>query len=260
MMKISILTDNNPGSHTPAEHGLSYFIEYDGKRLLFDTGQSDIFLRNAETMKVNMSDIDMVILSHGHFDHANGLGHLTGGRLLCHPGIFVKRYRKSDKTYIGLVNTKSELYTKFEVLESVRPYKISEKIFFLGEIPRLTEFESRTTPFVFEDGMPDYVMDDSAVALVLKDGLFVVTGCGHSGVVNTLEHARKITGVNKIFGIMGGFHLKDAGVQTRETIRYLQENKVTHVHPSHCTELPALVAFYESFGIKQVRTGDVFNF
>jgi 7,8-dihydropterin-6-yl-methyl-4-(beta-D-ribofuranosyl)aminobenzene 5'-phosphate synthase len=79
-------------------------------------------------------------------------------------------------------------------------------------------------------------------------------------VVNTLEHAKKVTGISKLYGIMGGFHLKDKGLQTRETIRYLQENKVKHVYPSHCTDLPALSAFYESFGTVSVRTGITYNF
>jgi 7,8-dihydropterin-6-yl-methyl-4-(beta-D-ribofuranosyl)aminobenzene 5'-phosphate synthase len=259
-MKISVLVDNNPGGATPAEHGLSYLIEYDGIIVLFDTGQSNLFIKNAELMKINLKDIDLIVLSHGHFDHGNGLVNLKGGRLLCHPGAFVKRYRKSDKTYIGLNYSKSDLASKFELVTSARPYKITEKIIFLGEIPRLTEFESRQTPFVFDDGMPDYVLDDSALVLVMDEGLFVVTGCGHAGVVNTLEHAKKITGIKKLYGIMGGFHLKDKGLQTRESIRYLQENKVKHVYPSHCTELPALAAFYESFGTVSVRTGNTYNF
>jgi 7,8-dihydropterin-6-yl-methyl-4-(beta-D-ribofuranosyl)aminobenzene 5'-phosphate synthase len=90
-MKISVLTDNQPGSHIPAEHGLSYLIEYDGKKFLFDTGQSDMFLRNAEAMKISLTNIDMVILSHGHFDHGNGLGYLSGSNMIFHPGCFGKR-------------------------------------------------------------------------------------------------------------------------------------------------------------------------
>ena len=116
-MKISILTDNHPGVNTPAEHGLSYIIEYDGKRLLFDAGQSEMFLKNS----------------------------------------------------------KIELAGKYELVTSDQPCKISEKIFFLGEIPRLTDFESQTTPFVFEDGSPGYVPDDSAVTIILQEGLFVIT-------------------------------------------------------------------------------------
>jgi 7,8-dihydropterin-6-yl-methyl-4-(beta-D-ribofuranosyl)aminobenzene 5'-phosphate synthase len=260
LMTISVLADNHPGSHTPAEHGLSYLIEHGGKRVLFDTGQSDMFLRNAEAMKISMTNIDMVILSHGHFDHGNGLGYLSGSTVISHPGCFVKRYRGSDHSFIGLKNSREELSLLFNLISSTEPYKISEKIYFLGEIPRLSGFESQTTSFVFEDGSPDYVKDDSGIVLILPEGLFVVTGCGHSGIVNVLEHAKKITGVSTLYGILGGFHLKDINTQTKETIRYLKENNLKHILPSHCTELPALSAFYDSFGIKLTKTGDVLNF
>lgn len=259
-MTISVLTDNHPGSHTPSEHGLSYFIEYDGKRLLFDAGQSDMFLRNAKVMNINISDTDMIILSHGHFDHGNGLFNLSGGSLLCHPGCFVKRYRKADMSYIGLKNKKDEFTGRFELITSKSPYKISEKILFLGEIPRLSSFESQSTTFVFEDGTPDFVMDDSAIAMITEEGLFVVTGCGHSGIVNTLEYAKKITGEKIIYGIMGGFHLKEVDNQIKSTISYLKDNNVKHLLPSHCTSFPALSAFHESFHIKIVKTGDIYNF
>jgi 7,8-dihydropterin-6-yl-methyl-4-(beta-D-ribofuranosyl)aminobenzene 5'-phosphate synthase len=259
-MRISILTDNLPGEHTPAEHGLSYFIEFDGKRLLFDTGQSNMFLKNAEQMGISLKKIDMIILSHGHFDHGNGLGHLSRSSMICHPGCFVRRYRKSDHDYIGLKNTKEELSLSFNLITSTDPYRISEKIFFLGEIPRLNNFESQNTSFVFEEGSPDYVRDDSGIVMLLREGLFVVTGCGHSGVVNTLEHARKITGVNTLYGIMGGFHLKEINQQTKETIRYIKENKLKHVLPSHCTDPVVLSAFHEALGINLVKSGDIFEF
>jgi 7,8-dihydropterin-6-yl-methyl-4-(beta-D-ribofuranosyl)aminobenzene 5'-phosphate synthase len=259
-MKISILTDNHPGSRTPAEHGLSYLIEYDGKKLLFDTGQSDMFLRNAATMNLNLTDINLVILSHGHYDHGDGLSDLTGGSLLCHPGCFVKRYRKRDHTYIGLKSTKSEIEQKFNLVTSSEPYKITERIIFLGQIPRITDFESNTSSFVFEDEIPDFVQDDSAVVLLLTDGLFIITGCGHAGIVNTLEYAKKVAGTKKLIGIMGGFHLKEVDLQTTETIRYLKGNNIEHVYPSHCTGLPALSAFYQSFGMPLIKTGDIMDF
>jgi 7,8-dihydropterin-6-yl-methyl-4-(beta-D-ribofuranosyl)aminobenzene 5'-phosphate synthase len=90
--------------------------------------------------------------------------------------------------------------------------------------------------------------------------LFVITGCGHAGIVNTLEYARKVTGMDKIFGVMGGFHLKQDDSQTRETIRYLEAQEVVHVLPSHCTEGPALALFEEVFGSRRVRTGDRYSF
>lgn len=259
-MTISILADNYPGGHTGAEHGLSYFVEHDGVRLLFDTGQSNLFLLNASTIGVDVIHADMIVLSHGHFDHGNGLEYLSGGKLLCHPDCFVKRYRTADHSYIGLKSSRDEIAGKFDLITSAGPYRVSERIVFLGEIPRLTEFESQKTSFSFEDGTPDFVPDDSAVALLMDEGLFVITGCGHSGIVNTLEHARKVTGENRLHGIMGGFHLKKQNRQTKETVRYLQANKVKHVFPSHCTAFPALVEFAGSFPLRLLKTGDVLTF
>lgn len=259
-MKISVLTENNAGNYLLAEHGLSYLIEYNGKRILFDTGQSDLFLRNAKQMNVSVEDIDMIVLSHGHYDHGDGLTYLGGKPLICHPGCFVKRYSRRDNRYIGLKSTRNELQEKFMLNVSAGPSDISEKIVFLGEIPRLTDFESQSTTFMFEDGTQDYVMDDSALALILEEGLFVVTGCGHAGIVNTLEHAMKITGISKIYGIMGGFHLKENDIRTKESIKYLKMNRVKNILPSHCTGLPALSSFYENFAIRQISTGDILNF
>ncbi len=259
-MIISILTDNKPGVNTSAEHGLSYLIEHDGKRLLFDTGQSNLFLKNAWVMGIDMTTIETIVLSHGHFDHGDGLQYLAGGELICHPDCFVKRYIKADYTYIGLKNSKEELAGKFNLITSSKPYQITEKIVFLGEIPRMTDFESKSTSFLLDGGIPDFVMDDSAIALLLDEGLFVVTGCGHAGVVNTLEYAKKVTGEKRIYGIMGGFHLKTINRQAKETIRYLKVNRIEHVYPSHCTDNPALGLFHANFGTKQVSTGELFSF
>lgn len=259
-MKISVLAENNAGPHTPAEHGLSYLIEYDSRKILFDTGQSDLFLSNAASMNLSLDGVDMIVLSHGHFDHGNGLEHLDGGHLICHPGCFVKRYRKSDNSFIGLKKTKEELERKFNLTTSAGPYHITDNIIFLGEIPRLTSFESKTTSFVYEDGTPDFVTDDSAVAMILPDGLFVVTGCGHAGIVNTLEYAVKITGTEEIYGVMGGFHLKEDDRQTDETIKYLSGENVTYILPSHCTSGAALIRFHSTFGTRTVKTGDTFHF
>lgn len=259
-MKISVLAENHAGSLTRAEHGLSYFIEFEEHRILFDTGQSDLFLENAEKMGLKIENPDCIVLSHGHFDHGNGLEYLDHGNMVCHPGCFVKRFGKNNSRYIGLKNTMEELSAKFNITTSAGPWPLGKKILFLGKIPRSTDFESVNTTFIFENGNPDFVEDDSAVAMILPDGLFIVTGCGHAGIVNTIEHARKITGVNRISGIMGGFHLREIDVQTLETVRYLKENNVRHVLPSHCTELPALTAFYSNFGIRQIKTGDVLEF
>jgi 7,8-dihydropterin-6-yl-methyl-4-(beta-D-ribofuranosyl)aminobenzene 5'-phosphate synthase len=259
-MKISKLVDNTPGINTKAEFGLSYFIEYNGRTILFDTAQTNLFLENARIMNLPIRHADYIVLSHGHFDHGNGLTYLSGGYLVCHPGCFVKRYGKTNRNYIGLKNTKEEITAKFTPITSEKPYQLFDGAYFLGEIPRITDFESQTTTFIFEDGTPDFVIDDSALALKTENGLFIVTGCGHSGIVNTLEHAKKVTGEKRIYGVMGGFHLKENNRQTRETIDYLLKNNVKHVYPSHCTALPALSTFYSAFNSKQVKTGDEYVF
>lgn len=259
-MTINILTDNTPGLKTGSEHGLSYLIEHDNKTMLFDTGQSDLFLRNARIMGLNLNNVKTIVLSHGHYDHGNGLNYLNGGKLICHPGCFIKRYRKKDRIPIGLKNTKDEIAARFELICAREAYQITPGIIFLGEIPRLTDFESTTTTFVLEDNEEDFVMDDSAVALRTEKGLFVITGCGHAGIVNILEHAKKVTGEKRIAGIMGGFHLKSLSRQTRETIRYLKQNEVLYVYPSHCTRDPALELFHKTFGTGRVITGDTYRF
>jgi 7,8-dihydropterin-6-yl-methyl-4-(beta-D-ribofuranosyl)aminobenzene 5'-phosphate synthase len=259
-MKISILIDNTPGVSTWTEFGLSYFIEFSGKQILFDTAQTNLFLENALSMNLRIDNADFIVLSHGHFDHGDGLENLNGGNLICHPECFVKRYRKSDKSYIGLKHSKEFYEKNFNLTATCKPFQLFDGAYFLGEIPRVAEFESRTTPFVFNDGTPDFVMDDSALALKCPEGLVVVTGCGHSGIVNTLEYAKMVTGENRIFGIIGGFHLKENNKQTQETINYLKENAVKHIYPSHCTALPALAEFFRHFKIREVKTGDVISF
>lgn len=259
-MKVHVLTDNHAGTNTTAEHGLSYVVEIDNKHILFDAGQSDLFIKNAGRMGIDISNIGLKILSHGHFDHGNGFMHLPGGRLFCHPGCFAKRYRKSNHTYIGLNQTREGFEGKFDVMASHEPVEITNHVIFIGEIPRDTDFESQSSSFIFENGEMDVVMDDSAVAIIQPEGLVVITGCGHAGIVNTLEHAKKITGVNKILGILGGFHLKENNIQTLKTIEYLQMEKIKHIYPSHCTELPAMAAFYDVFHIKQVKTGMTVQF
>ena len=259
-MTISVLTDNIAGPLTASEHGLSYLIESDGKRILFYTGQSDLFLKNAAVMGVSLKDIDLIILSHGHFDHGNGLGYLHGDTLLCHPGCFIRRYRGSDNSYIGLKNSREELSGKFNLITSREPYRISKSIVFAGEIPRITPFESKLTSFVMEDGTPDFVTDDSALIITLPQGLFVITGCGHAGIVNTMEHASAITGIKEIYGIIGGFHLNEDDLQTGETVKYLMTRNVSHVLPSHCTAGAALARFRSTFNSPTVRTGDIFSY
>ena len=259
-MKLSVLTENTASPNFTAEFGLSYFIEYDGKNILFDTGHTDVFLRNAKILNIDINKTDLIVLSHGHWDHGNGLKYMGNKSLLCHPDVFKKRYGKMSQSNIGLDLSYEELNNKFELIVSSIPYHITKNIIFLGEIPRLNDFESQTTSYVDSSNDADFVPDDSALAIVIEDELIVITGCSHSGICNIIEYAKETTGLKNVKTVMGGFHLKENNTQTKRTIQYFKEQKIKNILPSHCTQLPALAAFYDEFKIKQVQAGMVFHF
>jgi len=259
-MKLTVLTENTAGGKFLAEHGLSYLIEYDEKNILFDTGHSNVFLTNSSMMGIPIQKtVDTIVLSHGHWDHGDGLQYINNKTLITHHNSFIRRFRKGSKQNIGLALSKAEIENKFTLIESATPYYITKHIVFLGEIPRENEFESQRTTFIDEQGMDDFVPDDSALAIIQNDELIVITGCSHSGICNIVEYARKICGINKVKVIMGGFHLKDTGLQTQKTIAYLKQLNVERILPSHCTDLPALSVFYDEFKIQQVKTGQEFQ-
>ncbi len=258
-MKLTVLTENAASGYFAAEHGLSYLIEHD-TTLLFDTGHSDIFIRNAVRLNIDLEQIKTVALSHGHWDHGNGLKHLNLKTLICHPDVFMKRYHRNDTEDIGLDLNREQMAAHFEIIESRKPYSISDNIIFLGQIPRLNDFEAQQTDFVDAEGRDDFVPDDSALAVIENDELVVVSGCSHAGICNIVEYAKKVSGLNNVKAVIGGFHLKEIDTQTKKTIDYFRKNKVPRLLPSHCTQLPALSAFYQAFKIEQVKTGMKFIF
>ena len=260
-LKIAILTENAAGGTFLAEHGLSYYIEFEGQKTLFDTGHSNVFLKNAIKLNIDINkEVDTIVLSHGHWDHGDGLRFIENKTLITHPSAFIKRYRKNDNSYIGLTLSKEEIEKKFHLILSEVPYKLSDNLYYLGTIPRINGFEALTTPFIKEDGKPDFVPDDSALAAVQNNELIVITGCSHAGICNIIEYTKRITGINKVKAVIGGFHLKFKNNQTSMTINYLKNQDIEQIYPTHCTQLPALAAFYEAFKIKHITTGTVLDF
>nr|MDA3854120.1 MBL fold metallo-hydrolase [Bacteroidales bacterium] len=187
-MKLTVLTENFAGGPYLAEHGLSYLIEHNGKKLLFDTGHSDVFLHNAELLGIDLQkEVDTVVLSHGHWDHGDGLQYLQDKTLYAHPLVFMKRYRRLNKTFLGLKMSKSEAIKRFDLKTSITPVEVKPDVFFLGEIPRLNDFEAQQTLFLDASDKPDFILDDSALAIKCGNELIVVTACSHSGVCNIVD-------------------------------------------------------------------------
>jgi 7,8-dihydropterin-6-yl-methyl-4-(beta-D-ribofuranosyl)aminobenzene 5'-phosphate synthase len=254
-LKITVLNDNIAGRWCRAEHGLSFLIEAD-QTVLFDTSSSDLISYNAEILNIDLHKIDTVVLSHGHDDHTGGLMLFSGCKLICHPDTFLKRYRKSGQTELGIKWTEREIGSKFNLQTSRDPVRISDQIYFLGEIPRITDFESQKTAFQKEDGSDDFVLDDSGLAIVTEKGLVIISGCAHSGICNMTAHAINVTGINKVHMVMGGFHLQNDKKNTRLTIDWLKAMNVEQVVPSHCTDFSAQTAIYQSFRFLPVKSGN----
>ncbi|MCD8028690.1 MAG: MBL fold metallo-hydrolase [Erysipelotrichaceae bacterium] len=141
-MKITVLNDNR--RYNPLlsnEHGLSLYIEYKDKKMLLDTGVSDIFKRNAEKLNININDINVIFLSHGHYDHANGLEYIDSHpTLIMHPDCCNYRQSKRTKTYGGMSLTHEELQNRFQLIETKEPYEYMNNVYFLGEIKRSNNF------------------------------------------------------------------------------------------------------------------------
>lgn len=228
-----------------AEWGLSLFIEHDNANILFDTGHSTIYKDNAHELGVDLNSADFAVLSHHHWDHAKGLPNheFTDKRkLILHPEVLNK-----------IPVDDAELFNQdFEIVSSDKPIEFSAEIIFLGEIPRTNNFEKG----VFQN---DDMKDDSAIAVKTPNGLIVVTGCSHAGVVNICEYAKKVTG-QKLFAVVGGFHLfEDDPDPINGAVEYFKTEKPEHILPMHCIDPPTFSKFYSELKAVKYGVGDSFE-
>lgn len=253
-LKLTVLVDNNTiiDRYFLGEPGLSFYIEDGSERVLFDTGYSDILLKNARAMGIDIDAVDTVVISHGHNDHTGGLAHLPFDlspkkKIVAHPLAFDEKYY--DGEYIGSPMNIEQLRERAELCLSASPVRITENLTFLGEIPRVTSFETKTS---LGD---DPLLDDSALVYNSGTGLFVITGCSHSGICNIVERAKKVCGDERIIGVIGGFHLFRVGTRVRETARYLAEQNMKYLLPCHCVSFAARAAIHAVAEIQEVGVG-----
>lgn len=254
-MKITVLSDNCAGAFCNAEHGLCFLVETENQ-YLFDTGHSDLFLHNANKLGLDLSTVKTIVLSHGHEDHGGGLPYIHDKKLVAHPAIFTERFRNKNNTPLGIPLNQAEAEQKFHLQLTKAPLQLDNSTWFLGEIPRITDFENKTTSFHLKNGDPDFVPDDSGIACITSKGLVVISGCAHSGICNTIIQAQAVTKVKNVHAVIGGFHLIDQGEQLNQTIEWLKAKQIEKVIPSHCTALPALSALYEQYRFMQTKTGN----
>ena len=263
-MKLQILTDNNTfiDQYYLGEPGASYYIEAGSLRILFDTGYSDVFLSNAAALKINLSRLTHIVISHGHNDHTGGLKYLaqsmdlTNVQLAAHPHCFNAKEERGES--IGAPFTQQEIRRLTRYTPSSEPLWLSGDCVFLGQIPALFDFEAgrpigrRNMDNAWE---PDLLCDDSAMALRTSRGLFIVTGCSHSGICNIVEYAMQVCAERRIAGVLGGFHLFDCGRRLEQTIRYLESLKLPVLYPCHCVSLKVKARMLQTLPVEEAGVG-----
>jgi 7,8-dihydropterin-6-yl-methyl-4-(beta-D-ribofuranosyl)aminobenzene 5'-phosphate synthase len=280
-LKITVLVDdsaNQERSDTIAKHGLSFLIETkaagDMTRILMDVGPpSDVALRNAETLGIDLKDIDAIVISHGHYDHTGALLEILKhiGRqvpVVAHPQVFSPKFTLNPKLrYVGVGFDKNSIIAAGGMLLLARnSVRISNGLMTTGEVTRLTDFERSNGFWKVEDGnfVQDEMTDEQAVLTNVKDrGLVILSGCSHPGIVNTLKHAKGMSKADSICAVVGGFHLLGASDdRLRATTDELLGMNPEFVHPCHCTGSTAINRFTESLGArcKQIMTGDTIEF
>jgi 7,8-dihydropterin-6-yl-methyl-4-(beta-D-ribofuranosyl)aminobenzene 5'-phosphate synthase len=252
-LKITTLVENSQGEHLglKTEHGLSFFIEKDGHTLLFDTGQSGIFIENARQLRINLADLEYVVLSHGHYDHSGGLRSLSERakkfELLLGEGFFNEKYGYYNNAYEYLGNNFDETF----LAERGIPYRsVSEDVeelipgfFVITNFPRIHEDEVINPRFrVLKDGsfQPDRFDDEVMIAIETEKGLVALLGCSHPGMRNMLDFAEKKLG-KAIYAVLGGTHLVESAKDSRaRSLDYFKEKNIEVVGVSHCTGKEAM--------------------
>jgi 7,8-dihydropterin-6-yl-methyl-4-(beta-D-ribofuranosyl)aminobenzene 5'-phosphate synthase len=253
--KIVVLVENSVlNRELYAEHGLSFYVETDRGKILFDTGQSDLLIRNARTLGIDLRRIDKIVLSHGHYDHTGGLLPLLKTfkkriQVIAHPDAFKKIHFGCGggiSRDIGIPFEESELRQYAELVEDDKPREVILGIVTTGEIERRTDFEDAGEGFFVDPNCtkPDIIRDDQALILDSEKGLIVLFGCGHSGLINTLIKVRELFPNKEIRVVMGGFHLGGASEERLErTCEALPQFGVKEIYPGHCTGWRAINRF-----------------
>ncbi len=255
-MKFYILVEDTiKDSKFEAEHGLSVYFEKDGKKFLLDLGQSDMFLRNAKKLNLNLKEVDFLIFSHGHYDHTGGLTYFPINenlKIICHPDCLLPKYY--GKRYIGFPKDLDDIAAELKE----KPTKLTPNISFLGQIPGERKYSLGQ---YIKDNVKhtDFLLDDTALAITEGNKLIIIAGCAHSGIVNIVKYAKKLFKTEKVI-VIGGFHMLDySDEDIKKTIDELKKLNVIKVFPGHCTGENAIKSLLDSFKGEKLYSGKVID-
>lgn len=237
MMKITLLSENNAIPPFEAEHGLSILLEYDNYRILFDTGAGVVLPGNCKKMNLNLTELDGVILSHGHRDHTGGLFHLKPEKIWHAAGITQPHYSHHPEKPVRTLTIPENCISVLESCkcQEIRSFtEILPGVFLTGPIPRISGEDCGGPFFTDLHGKEkDLILNEQA--LLLKNGI-LLQGCCHAGVINTLEYCRKEHPEIPVHTVIGGLHLLLASEERLiQTAEYFRNSGIKTLYLLHCT-------------------------
>jgi len=266
--KITTLADNVVYADLLGQFGFSALVEIsDSKRkkhlIMFDTARNkSALLHNIRTLKLDLSPVESIVLSHGHFDHTSATVEIAkkakhGVKVYAHPNAFQPKYKieKRKKKPHGM--PKGEGRNEIEktgarIIETVQPTEILPGVMTSGEIPRITSFEKlagKAMTIINGNQVRDKLLDDQSLFInIARKGMLVVCGCAHAGLINTLEHALNVTKTKRLYGFIGGTHLiRPKETRLKETIAHLKRLDLQLISPAHCTGHKSIAALNQAF-------------
>jgi len=273
-LRITTLADNLVQIGGIGQGGLSFLLELtdakgDSRKLIFDTSDNrEALMHNIKRLKADLSDVDCIVLSHGHHDHTAATVEVVaaaggGVKIHAHPHTFLQRFfesKKGRRREIGVPNEEGlEEIEKVggKVLLTAKPTEVIPGVWTTGQVERMTTFEhvlslsEKERLIIIVDGeeIEDRILDDQALWMdVNGNGPFVVTGCAHAGLLNTLLQVKRIGHFSKIQGLVGGTHLVWRSEKYLEqTIGELKEFELGLISPCHCTGFKAMAKLWQAF-------------
>jgi 7,8-dihydropterin-6-yl-methyl-4-(beta-D-ribofuranosyl)aminobenzene 5'-phosphate synthase len=246
------------------EWGFAALVEADGKKILFDTGaRPNTVLENAKELKIDLSDVQDVILSHFHDDHTTGLMTLRRefakrnpaavSRVHVAKGIFLERRGRDTNPMIAMKKAYEATGGKF--IEHDKPEEIFPGVWLTGPVPRVYPEKNYGAGVEVAEGgvwVEDNVPDDQSLVFNSARGLILLAGCGHAGLINTLEYARKFIRPAPVDAAVGGFHLYNAkDEQLNWTADKLKEFQIVQILGAHCTGIESVYRLRQRLGLSR---------